>query len=369
MDIKPIIVSSLNDLPEAPVSQGVTLVKKTGTWKNVRPVTVSRSAPCENACPLRIRIPDFINFLTTNSDAESAALEIIKWNPFPTITGRLCPAKCEVGCNRNKYDDKISIKELERFLGDLYLDKKSIDIKEKKHERVAILGGSISGMAASYILLKEGFEVHLFLKGNETFEDIRGKVPEEILGKELKILQNAGLRLNVNTSAKISELQKEFKYIFVSSSSYPQMVSIEDPKTGKTNFEGAFSSKEDQDISRTIKNAIGVAIYIASKASGKEYKDEEKLPRVVSYKEIIEDYFNHENAVKEINELEDAIKEASRCFSCGTCNSCGNCYVFCPDSAVKWVNNLPEFDYDYCKGCGICVTECPRGILELIPEK
>ncbi len=30
---------------------------------------------------------------------------------------------------------------------------------------------------------------------------------------------------------------------------------------------------------------------------------------------------------------EQAVEEASRCFSCGTCNACDNCYLVCPSRA------------------------------------
>jgi NADPH-dependent glutamate synthase beta subunit-like oxidoreductase len=54
-------------------------------------------------------------------------------------------------------------------------------------------------------------------------------------------------------------------------------------------------------------------------------------------------------------------READRCFSCGVCNFCDNCWVFCPDVAIKRLENEYEINYDYCKGCLVCVTECPRG--------
>jgi len=41
------------------------------------------------------------------------------------------------------------------------------------------------------------------------------------------------------------------------------------------------------------------------------------------------------------------------------CISCKTCFTFCPDSAIKWVNNRPQIDYHICKGCLICQRECP----------
>lgn len=51
------------------------------------------------------------------------------------------------------------------------------------------------------------------------------------------------------------------------------------------------------------------------------------------------------------------------------CNKCGLCQVYCPDSAVrKMENGYFEVDYDYCKGCGICANECPTKAIEMVTE-
>lgn len=74
------------------------------------------------------------------------------------------------------------------------------------------------------------------------------------------------------------------------------------------------------------------------------------------------------------------------------CTGCGLCVTFCPDGAVKRVDDRPDtigvpadrapvpratkhvgepqvaIDYDYCKGCGICATECPIEVIEMVPE-
>ncbi len=63
-----------------------------------------------------------------------------------------------------------------------------------------------------------------------------------------------------------------------------------------------------------------------------------------------------------------ALKEADRCFSCGSCSFCDNCYIFCPEVVVRREVNGNEIDLDYCKGCGICVSECPVGFIRMEPE-
>ena len=67
-------------------------------------------------------------------------------------------------------------------------------------------------------------------------------------------------------------------------------------------------------------------------------------------------------------ELEQALAEAGRCFSCGNCIHCDNCVVYCPDLAVKRVDGGYEVLADYCKGCGLCVRECPTGSMKMVEE-
>jgi Pyruvate/2-oxoacid:ferredoxin oxidoreductase delta subunit len=68
---------------------------------------------------------------------------------------------------------------------------------------------------------------------------------------------------------------------------------------------------------------------------------------------------------------EQAVEEASRCFSCGTCNACDNCYLVCPEPCIarpERSNGLYKILVDYCKGCRVCIEECPTGCLEGVPE-
>jgi NADPH-dependent glutamate synthase beta subunit-like oxidoreductase len=67
-------------------------------------------------------------------------------------------------------------------------------------------------------------------------------------------------------------------------------------------------------------------------------------------------------------ELAQALAESERCFSCGTCIDCDNCVVYCPDMAVKRVDQGYAVLTDYCKGCGLCVKECPTGSMKMQEE-
>jgi NADPH-dependent glutamate synthase beta subunit-like oxidoreductase/Pyruvate/2-oxoacid:ferredoxin oxidoreductase delta subunit len=99
---------------------------------------------------------------------------------------------------------------------------------------------------------------------------------------------------------------------------------------------------------------------------------EKKSQEIVESKDLNFAYFEHLPRNKKITDQETAIKEAERCFNCGTCIGCGVCEQFCPDVSisVSEKDKEPEIDKEHCKGCGICAQECPRAVIRMkIEEK
>ena len=89
----------VDNYPEIPVSLAPTsTVLKTGAWRSVRPVLKTRTAPCNAYCPAGISIPEYFDYLTQDK-VEDAHSVFMERNPFPRITGRVCPRFCEHGCN------------------------------------------------------------------------------------------------------------------------------------------------------------------------------------------------------------------------------------------------------------------------------
>ncbi len=70
-------------------------------------------------------------------------------------------------------------------------------------------------------------------------------------------------------------------------------------------------------------------------------------------------------------DLEQALAETERCFSCGTCTFCDNCFHYCPDLAIRRLGDGEGYAVltDFCKGCGICVRECPTGSMKMVEEQ
>ena len=52
------------------------------------------------------------------------------------------------------------------------------------------------------------------------------------------------------------------------------------------------------------------------------------------------------------------------------CNKCGLCWLYCPDAAIKFLEDgYYEPDLYYCKGCGICASVCPKEAITMMEEE
>ena len=90
----------------------------TGNWRSIRPVYRDKLPPCNNACGTNEKIQGYLDLVKRGKYLDAYAL-IKEDMPFPSVTGRVCYHPCEQACNRGKYDEAISIRAVERFLGDL----------------------------------------------------------------------------------------------------------------------------------------------------------------------------------------------------------------------------------------------------------
>ncbi len=94
-----------------------------------------------------------------------------------------------------------------------------------------------------------------------------------------------------------------------------------------------------------------------------------KTPRVAAHVRLPSERHRAALEVQLGLEIEQALAEAERCFSCGTCVHCDHCVIYCPDLAVQRVGEGYAVLTDYCKGCGLCVRECPTGSMKMVEER
>ena len=195
----------LQDIPSVPVSLGTMLWNKTGTWRYLKPRYISKTPPCNEACPAGNDIEGFM--VLTKEGKFRDAWELIKEeNPFPGVCGRVCFHPCESFCNRREYDEALSIHAIERFLADSQLEmKRDRHIPElKRKEKVAIIGSGPAGLTCAYHLVRKGYSVTVFEAHSSPGGILRVGIPEyrlpqSLLDCEISDIESRGVEIKTNT--------------------------------------------------------------------------------------------------------------------------------------------------------------------------
>src|SRR5437660_1271150 len=131
----------------------------TGNWRAIRPVYRDKMPPCNNACGTNEKIQGYLDLVKRGKYLDAYAL-IKEDMPFPSVTGRVCYHPCEQACNRGKYDEAISIRAVERFLGDLgqSLPKDVVKAGPPNGKNVAVIGGGNTAIDCAREALRQGAE-------------------------------------------------------------------------------------------------------------------------------------------------------------------------------------------------------------------
>jgi NADPH-dependent glutamate synthase beta subunit-like oxidoreductase len=181
--------------------------------------------PCSANCPVGNDIPSYLSSIRDTNLAEAARI-LLSSNPMPAITGRICPHICEQNCNRRELDEAISIRSIERFVGDYVLDHavslyRAPRLESKK--RVAVIGSGPAGLSASYYLRKLGYRVTVF-EGKEkaggvlTYGIPSHRLPKDVVSRQIQAIENSGVRfkfgVNVGKDITLEDLQKRYSAVF-----------------------------------------------------------------------------------------------------------------------------------------------------------
>lgn len=127
-------------------------------WSSIKTL-----APCESACPIGMKVPDYLVAAAQEKFEESYWI-MRDSTPFVALCGYVCHHPCESLCSRGRLDEPINIRGVKRFIGDYALEKR-IDKPSpfpKKGKRVAVVGSGPAGLSAAYTLASKGYEVTVF---------------------------------------------------------------------------------------------------------------------------------------------------------------------------------------------------------------
>jgi NADPH-dependent glutamate synthase beta subunit-like oxidoreductase len=177
----------------------------TGNWRSTRPVYRDKMPPCNNACGTNEKIQGYLDLVKRGKYLDAYAL-IKEDMPFPSVTGRVCYHPCEQACNRGKYDEAISIRAVERFLGDLgqALPRDVVRAGAPNGKKVAVVGSGPAGHSAAYQLARLGYAVTILEKSPKPGGLNRGGIPDwvlpqYVLDREIERLVELGITIKTNT--------------------------------------------------------------------------------------------------------------------------------------------------------------------------
>lgn len=176
---------------------------------------------CNNNCPIEVN-PKYIIKLVASDEIEKAIQTIREKNPLAAICSRVCPYEtyCVGACKNSKLERPIMIPYIEKFLTEY---EKNVNYKDKNKEqfkgkKIAIIGSGPSGLAASAMLARNGYDVTVI----EARECVGGwlsygipphRLPKHVIKQDVDYIKNLGVKFRTNTTVgkdiTLDELREE----------------------------------------------------------------------------------------------------------------------------------------------------------------
>lgn len=185
-----------------------------------------KASPCQEECPNHTPIPYYFD-LIRKGDIEGATKVMASVNPLMAMTGRVCPHTCTSACNRNNYDDEVSIREIEREVGDYFLAHAEEVMPERSAasgKKVAVVGAGPAGLTAAYYLALCGHAVTVY-DMNETAGGMlvygipSYRLPKDKVAKNVQIFADMGIEFVMNTKLgkdiTLEQLQADYDAVML----------------------------------------------------------------------------------------------------------------------------------------------------------
>ncbi|MCC6645934.1 MAG: glutamate synthase subunit beta [Polyangiaceae bacterium] len=173
---------------------------------------------CHKGCPLGNLIPEW-NDHVYRGRMEDAFEALLATNNFPEVTGRVCPAPCEAACVLNIEKQPVTIKEVERFLGERINCGEALAPRPaalRKQARVAVVGSGPAGLAAAQQLARKGYEVTVFERSDRIGGLLRYGIPDfklekDVIDRRIGQMQAEGVAFRAGVEAGVHVTARELR--------------------------------------------------------------------------------------------------------------------------------------------------------------
>lgn len=186
-------------------------------------------APCVQACPTSIDIPQFIRQIATDNP-DGSAKTIFEQNILGGMCARVCPTEqlCEEMCVREVAEGKpVKIGELQRYATDHYMAHKDQPFERAAPtgKKVAVVGAGPAGLSCAHRLASHGHDVVLFdanekLGGLNEYGIAAYKSTEDFAQKEVDfVLGIGGIKVEAGKAlgrdVTLSQLRHDYDAVFI----------------------------------------------------------------------------------------------------------------------------------------------------------
>lgn len=185
-------------------------------------------APCMDACPTRVPVPQFIRAIREGRPEEAARL-IFEANILGGSCARVCPVEelCEGACVLTKEGRRaVSIGRLQRYATDIALAHQMNFFARPawKPQSVGVIGAGPAGLACAAELAKMGYEVVVYESRPEPGGLITSAIApykqmKDPLPAEVAMIERLGVKLRygvtVGKDISIEELERRHQAIFL----------------------------------------------------------------------------------------------------------------------------------------------------------
>jgi len=197
------------------------------------PTYIQSTPPCQGSCPSGEDIRGYLNIVRGVEKPpagmpwqEYAFRRLTQANPFPSVMGRVCPAPCESGCNRNQLEDFVGINSVEHFLGEYAIANQLAFNKPttSSGKKVAVIGGGPAGLSAAYQLALRGHAVTVFderaeLGGMMRYGIPGFRTPRDVLDAEIQRILDLGVEARTNcrigTDITMEQIRADYQAVFL----------------------------------------------------------------------------------------------------------------------------------------------------------